>query len=120
MKEPNAPIVTDGSMGASINSNAVLMDQESGIAIQAVWTGTPVGNFTIESSCDVGQINPSTGQPSGISNWVYYNGSTVAAGGDVGKLIWNIEPIAVKWVRLVYTRTSGTGTLNARFNAQGD
>lgn len=107
------------SLGATVASDAVLMKQEYMCAIQAVWDGSPVGDFTIETSCDVGAIDPITGDPTGITNWVFYAGSTQAAGGSTGMFTWRINSVPENWIRLKYTRTSGTGTVNARFNAKG-
>lgn len=120
MKDPNYPIMTAVSMGASATSNAIQLDQEMMYSVQAVWTGSPVGDFTLEICDDAGtQVDPSTGQPTGLVNWCTYTGSTVAAGGDVGKFVWNIWSAPARWFRLVYTRTSGTGTVNARVNEKG-
>lgn len=119
MKQPNIPIISAASIAVDANSNPIPMEQEEMCAIQAVWTGTPVGNFTIEVSCDDGALTPS-GVPTGITNWSTYTGSTVAAGGADGDFTWLIADLPVKWIRLKYTHTSGTGTLNARLNGKGD
>lgn len=121
MRQPTAPIMRNVSLGASAVSDAILMEQEWILAVQAVWTGTPVGDFTIETSCDVGNIDPTTGLPDSgsITNWVLYSGSTQAAGGGDGMFIWRLTTVPDRWVRLKYTRTSGTGTVNARFQAKG-
>lgn len=119
MRQPNAPIMVNVSLAADAVSDPILMKQEFMCAIQAVWTGSPVGNFTIETSCDPGMIDPITGDPSGITNWVTYSGSTLAAGGSSGVFTWRINSLPEAWIRLKYTSSSGTGTVNARFNAKG-
>lgn len=119
MKQPNVPIMTNVSMGASANSIAIPLEQEQLVSVQAVWSGAPVGDFTIETACDVGAFDPS-GQPTGITNWNTYTGSSQAAGGSSGVFTWRIRSIPDRWLRLKYTRTSGTGTVNARTNEKGD
>lgn len=119
MRQPNVQIVTNGAMIADVASNPVFMEQEYMCSIQAVWTGSPTGNFTIETSCDVGAVDPHTGLPTGINNWDTYTGSTVAAGGAAGSNTFRINVLPDRWVRLKYTHSSGTGTLNARMQAKG-
>lgn len=106
-------------MAADLASDPVLMKQEYMCAIHAVWTGTPAGNFTIETTCDVGVIDPQNGAVTGLTNWTTYPDSTQAAGGGGGTFIWHINVLPDPWVRLKYTSSSGTGTLNVRFNAKG-
>lgn len=118
MRQPNAPIMTNVSMTASSTSDIILIKQEYMIAVQAVWTGTPAGNFTIETSCDAGALDPQTGAIL-ITNWVTYTSSTQAAGGGSGSFVWRFNSIPDAWMRLKYTASSSTGTLNARFNAKG-
>lgn len=119
MRQPNAPIMVNVSMAADAVSEPILMKQGYICAIQAVWSGSPVGDFTIETSCDAGAIDPVTGDAIGITNWVFYHGSTQAAGGSTGVFTWRLNSVPEDWVRLKYTRTSGSGTVNARFNAKG-
>lgn len=118
MLDPNVPIMTAVSMAASANSIVIELKQECLYAIQAVWTGSPVGDFTVETSCDAGPINPATGQPT-ITNWTLYTGSTLAAGGSTGSFVWRIRGAPDRWARLKYTRTSGSGTVDARVNEKG-
>lgn len=119
MRQPNAPIMVNVSLAADAASDAVLLKQEFMCSIQAVWTGTAVGNFTIETSDDMGSIDDVTGRPTGITHWTTYTGSTQAAGGSSGSFVWRLNFIPDAWVRLKYTSSSSTGTVNARFNAKG-
>lgn len=118
MRDPNGPIMTNVSLAATVASNPVIMEQEVMCAIQAVWTGTPVGDFTVETCDDVGNPLPD-GTVTGLTNWDTYTGSTLAAGGSTGVFTWRIHSLPDRWVRLKYTATSSTGTINARFNAKG-
>ncbi len=94
--------------------------QDWGFAIQAVWTGVPVGNFTLEVSCDSGPIDGIVSPSAPPQNWSFYTGSTVAAGGGAGNWTWDVTQSAVRWVRLRYTSASGTGSLtSAQMNPKG-
>ncbi len=121
MRQPNAPIMVNITLPSTstVESNPIILKQEFCVAVQAVWTGTPVGNFTIETTCDPGMIDPLDGSVSGLTNWVTYTGSTVAAGGAGGSFIWRFNDIPDAWMRLKYTAGSSTGVINARFNAKG-
>lgn len=119
MLQSNSLIMNAVSLGADAASAPVLMLVNYMCAIQAVWTGSPVGTFTIETSCDVGVIDPSTNAISGITNWTLYDGSQQDAGGMAGQFVWRLNVLPEKWVRLKYTSTSGSGTVNARVNTKG-
>lgn len=113
-------IVTAGSLGASLTSNGIDLNQIVLASIQAVWTGGTVdGAFTIEVSNDSVKIDPTvTNQAANVVNWTTYTGSSVTAAG-AGDFAWLISDIGFRWVRLKFTRTSGTGTLNAIFAGKG-
>lgn len=115
MNTSNFPIASSQSMGASFNSTTIPLTQVGFLSIQAVWTGSPVGNFSLQVSDDQG-TDP---QGSGVVNWTTYTGSSSAAGGADGDLTYEVTVTGEKWIRLIYTRTSGTGTVNARCETKG-
>lgn len=116
MLQANQQIVTNGDMsGNIISAPAMLVVQMFGDAIQLVWTGTPTGTFSVQYSCDVGidQFGD------GVVNWSTHPTSILPIVATDGNWIFNCVWLNVKWVRLLYTATSGTGILNARFNLKG-
>jgi hypothetical protein len=90
-------------MTANYQTTPLKTERTEFVSIQAVWTGTPSGSFTIQLS------NDPTDNPSVVSNWTDYTGSAfvVSAGGTY---VWNMQ-CAAKWFRLNYNFTSGTGSL---------
>ncbi len=86
--------------------NVMYMDD---IAVQIIVSASssPVGNLTIEASLDYAQT---PFNPAAAGNWVVI--STTALSAD-GSTLVQIQPQAVPWIRLTYTKGSGTGTLNA-------
>lgn len=119
MIQAQVQIVTNGDMSQAtvVSSGIDLRHIEVG-SVQAEWTGAPVGDFTIEISNDivaVGLTNPSQF----VTNWTTYTGSTQAAGGGSGNWVWDIANIGYRWIRLKYTKTSGTGTVNAVWCGKG-
>lgn len=97
----SVPILDDASMAASFNSNAILLARARASNIQLVFSGTPNGTFKLQSSCDV------TFDPSLVTNWddIPDSSQSVSAAGSHS---WTVAD-RYKWVRVVYTRSSGTG-----------
>ena len=93
--------IVDGSMGGSITqtdpTNIQYMDR---VGVQLSWTGTPTGDFTVEVSNDKVVWNELT-----LS-------VAITAAGSADDAFIDAET-AARFFRVVYTRTSGTGTLQA-------
>ncbi len=104
----------DISMAASFNSNPIKTDRFNKVGIHAVWaTGSsPVGDFTLQITNDIGYRH-ADGTVSGLTNWTTVTDTTAAAGGAAGSQYWDLET-AARWVRVVYTRTSGSSTVDIR------
>lgn len=77
----------------------------------AEWSGTPAGNFQIQVCGKYPNYKTGDALPSFVeADWVNV-GTTTAAGGAAGKAQFSGETGA-PWVRLQYTNSSSTGTLN--------
>ena len=117
-----APIIlwTGQALPASgvVTSKAIPINQAYGYAVQVYWTGSPVGNFSLNGSCDPGQIDPD-GTIVGVTNWTTITGSSTAAGGMAGTILYNAPDVMYLWFQLVYTATSGTGTATATCSVKG-
>lgn len=113
MRRDNDVLLSNQSMGASFNSPAIVLEHIQMAAIQLVWTGAaPTGEFKIQGSCTPVQNN-------GVAqDWSDIAGSSIniTAAGDA---LINITDIGYDQMRVVYTRVSGTGTVNARFVVKG-
>ena len=80
--------------------------------VQATITGSPVGTLKLQACIDVAT-------PTVSSSWNDVASSTVTiSGADI--VMYDVSDISYKWVRLVYTRTSGTGAITALINAKGE
>lgn len=92
----------------SVVSNIEFLDN---IGIQLVFTGAPVGTFAVEISADHAQDQ--MGNVTVAGNWVPITLSPVpSASGSADVIAINITQQSFPWMRVKYTRTSGTGTLN--------
>lgn len=119
MRTPNALLVENGDMSGSINSNPFRLEHLNTVAIQAVFTGSsPTGTFKVQVSNDTQLITESGDIGATVNNWSDVSGSSVSvtASGDVA---WNLPNTGFRWVRVVYTRSSGSGTLNVRAQGKG-
>jgi hypothetical protein len=110
-QEPHS-VVTNSDMSASIISDVTILKQKTGAGYDIAWTGAPVGSFSVQISntysLDAG------GNVSNAGSWtpVLLVGSVLPSGSPDNGYI-NLAGLEAYAVRLVYTRTSGTGTLNA-------
>lgn len=112
MKFANEKIINDQSMTASFQSSPILLDQIYGFSFQAVFTGTPDGIFKLQSSNDDVQLGQT------VTNWtdIADSSQAISAAGDI---TWNFEGCFFKWVRVVYTASSSTGTCNIVYASKG-
>lgn len=104
---------------SDLMSVAIPIIEDVGFSVQLFWTGSPVGNWSIQGSCDPGHIEPG-GAVTGVTHWSTVANSTAAAGGSAGDFVQNYIGTYFRWFRVVYIHTSGTGTItSAKFNCKG-
>ncbi len=113
------------SMGASFKSNGVDLNQIVVYSVEAVWTGgTADGTLNLEVSNDDVPVAAATGNPVGtnpaanVVNWVTYTGSSTTVSG-AGNFLWNCLDAGYRWVRVSYTRSSGTGSCSIQYSGKG-
>jgi hypothetical protein len=108
-------------MSGSLNSIGIDLQQLFLGSIQIVWASgaTPVGALTLEVSNDIVQPSLGTNPAANVVNWTTYSGSSTALSGNSGTAFYNITDMGFRWLRLVYTRTSGSATMNAVFFGKG-
>jgi len=109
------------SLSGDLESEPIYLGHIVDYAIQIVFTGTPDGSFKLQVSNDEGSVNSSgrTMQGSGVENWsdVASSGFTVSAAGDV---FWDVQNAGHRWVRVIWTVSSSTGTIqSAKVNGKG-
>lgn len=124
MRWGSAPIFTNSSMSGTKISNGIDLQQDWIYAIQANWSGSSIGTFKLQISCD--NVNP---KPSGFTdpatnvvNWSDYTGSFSSATAQAGSsnFTWNVLYPGYRWVRLVYTGSSGSGIMSANIFSKGN
>ena len=106
MGKHRRPQVQSGlSLAASFNSQGTLVDDNESTSIQFVWSGgsTPVGTVKIQMSNDLAD------KPANVTNWTDITGSSTAVTGNTGSIAWNVVH-SYRFLRMVYTKTSGSAT----------
>jgi hypothetical protein len=109
-----------GDLSASFNTDPFSVGLRTSGAVQLVISGSAALNGTVklQASNDPGN-NPMTGMQNvtGVSNWVDVT-LPQAITVDGASMI-DIASMGYRWLRLVYTRTAGSGTIAITLNAKG-
>lgn len=120
MRYDPVQIVTNGDMSqTTIASIGIDLQNIFGYAIQAEWTGgSASGTLILQLSTDIVNVASGANPAANVVNWSTYSGSSTTVSGP-GNFVWNAADAGYRWVRLLYTKSSGTGTLNATFLGKG-
>jgi len=105
-------IIFNGDMTNPITTVPTSLKIIDDSGFQMIWTGAPVGTFSAQVSLDYkpGQFPDETPQNAG--HWVTLPLSTpITASGVPDTAYIDLTLMSSPWVRLVYTPTSGTGSL---------
>lgn len=118
MRVSNDILMNNVSVATSQNSSAYPLEQVYGVAIQAEFSGAPVGTVSLQGSCDDGRLDNTTGLGTAIVNWVTIVGSPTAVSG-AGPVTWNYNGVFYKWIRVQYIAVSGSGNVTVTVNTKG-
>lgn len=102
------PMIQSGDLSANITSEIVSVKNLDNASIIVTWTGaTPIGVLTVEAR------NNGKGGATPEPWYTLDMGAAITISGNSGnhQLIFNLLPFTD--LRLIYTATSGTGTLDA-------
>lgn len=107
--------IVNGDMSqASITSAVTDIQFLDNIGIQLDFSGSPVGTFDVQISLNYSIDN--------LSNTVISSGTwvTIASGSTSGgsPIFFDLNQLSAPFIRVVYTKTSGTGTLNSIISAK--
>lgn len=122
MRIGNDTITLSGNnMAVNITSDPIWLGHIANFSIQIVFTGTPTGQFKLQMSNDDGRPSASTeaARDYQVNNFTDIVGSQqqITEAGNHG---YTVQNTGYRWVRLVYTAGSGSGTITTtRFNVKG-
>lgn len=107
-------VITNGDMSGDITSSVTIISNISLGSYIASWSGaTPIGTLTVEVSNDY-SVN-ADGSVKNPGTWVVFPSATGAVSGNTGTGAFDVADNGFYAMRLKYTRTSGTGTMQAYF-----
>jgi hypothetical protein len=108
---PPFKVITAGDMSqASLTSLVTDISTLDNIAIEMVFSGSPTGTFAVQGSLDYAQDY--MGNVTNAGNWTPLTLSpTPVSSGSAGTILINLNQLAFPYIRTVYTKTSGTGSL---------
>jgi len=119
------PVISAGDMSAvSITSAPTILQSLSLASYQLSWTGTsPVGVVTVQVSNDYALSPTGTVAVAGTWTNIYFpvagaQAASLAVSGNTGNAFINLSDLGAYAVRLVYTKTSGVGSLTAIVNGK--
>lgn len=115
---PPYQIISSGDMSqASITSSVTNITYLDNICIQLVFTGSPTGNFAVQGSNTYEQDN--NGNVVNAGTWTALDLTpSPAATGSGSNILIDLNQLSFPYIRVVYTKDSGTGTLNATISGK--
>lgn len=117
MRASNGVLFSAADMSqATVTSAPVQLFNCFGYAVQLVFTGAPVGSVSVYVSCDP-CIEGGLAVPVPTNFTLLANSTTAIS--SAGDIMFNINECNYNWFKVIYTKTSGTGSLNGRFNLKG-
>ena len=98
---PAYHLISNGDMSTTITSNITNIQNLDNIGIEWSWTGTPTGAFTILASISGQNFIPLT-----------FSDPLPIPSGSAGLWLTDLGQVSFYQIQIVYTPTSGAGTLN--------
>lgn len=92
------PVASSTSLASNYTSSSQDIRNFPFFAFQFVWTGAPVGTVSVDASVD-------------NVTWAPITNMSSTTGGTAGCYLPDFAGSGVPFVRAIYTRTSGTGSL---------
>lgn len=107
---PKFKNITAGDMSGNITSVVTNIGYVDNVGCELSWTGTPTGTFSVEVSVSYEQDSQGNVINAGAWNALTLNPTPVASG-SAGSFYISLNQLEAPWIRVRYTRTSGSGTL---------
>lgn len=92
--------IASGDMSGNLTSKVSDISNADNVAIQLIFTGTPTGTFAVQGSLDK-------------NTWTALSLSpTPGATGVAGNILLDLNQLSFPYIRVVYTASSGAGSLD--------
>lgn len=111
-------VITNGDMSGNIISKVTIVSKLSMIGYDISWAGaTPIGAMSVQVSNTYTQNGDGSVRNPGTWTTVIFSTPTPVTG-NTGNGFIDVDATGAFAIRLVYTRTSGNGLMNAVINAK--
>ncbi|GAC1590972.1 MAG: hypothetical protein NVS3B25_09970 [Hymenobacter sp.] len=105
-------LITAGDMSqASLTTPALNVQDLGRVGLALMFTGTPTGTFSVNVSLDYNGVSGGTWIPLTLS-------PAPVASGAANQIYIDLTVVTAPWLQVVYTKTSGTGTLDVYASAK--
>lgn len=117
-------VITDGAMSGNITSSVTVLKQKTLFSYGYSWSGsTPVGTLSLQFSNDFSLYANGTVKNAGTWTTATFDVAgapvtSIAVSGNTGTAFLDVTRTGAYAMRAVYTRTSGTGTLQCKLTAK--
>jgi hypothetical protein len=108
--EPHVSVSAGDMSLATITSDVTCIKFLDNLGIQLSWTGSPVGTFDVQVSNDYSDGKGASKANAGTWSSLGLN-PPVSASGSAADAYLQLQQICAPYIRVVYTKTSGTGSL---------
>ncbi len=113
-------VILNGDMSGSLTSDVTIIQKLSQISYDIAWTNgsSPVGTMSVQVSNTYSQ--DASGAVKNAGNWqtLTLTGTAPTISGSSGNGFIDLGATGAYAIRLVYTRVSGSGTMNATISAK--
>lgn len=110
-------LITNGVGAGDLTTKATNINFLDNVGIQIDLTGTPTmtGTFAVQVSADYAEDNEHNVLVPG--NWATVTTAGVSSGAPA-VTYFDLNQLSAPWIRLIYTHSSGAGTVNAFITAK--
>lgn len=106
-------VLSAGDMSTSITSAPTNVQMIDNAGYSLSWSGTPVGAFSFQCSADYTPGTFPSDYPVNAGTWTTMTlSANITASGSPDNAYVDLTLLSAPWIRVVYTRTSGSGSLS--------
>jgi hypothetical protein len=110
-------LVQSAALTASLTGAATPIQYLDNISYQFNWSGNPTGSFSFQGSLDYSENLSRTVVNQG--NWVTVPSTAASASVGTASSIVSLSGLAFPFIRPVYTRIGGSGSLDVYVSGKG-
>jgi hypothetical protein len=110
-----------GDLSANYTGPAFKIESMTLFAVCAEWAGNPTGTLALQASNNafIDNVTGPNNNENPNATWISMTGSDYPTGGNAGQYFYNFDGAGFLAFRLIYTSTSGSGSIKAQLNAKG-